>query len=100
MQKNKIDKSSNESTTLQEWSLLDLDLTEVNFGPKMTYDKESNFMTTHSIFRMDHVKYIEDLFESLQGYGKFVLLMVFKKGNEKVIEFCFLEKDIIVRRVK
>ena len=56
----------------------------------------NSIIATHSVYYMNHVNYLKNLFESIPDYKKIVLFLVLIKNDVNLLtEYCFLKIDCI-----
>ena len=85
-----IDKNTKYSASSTDWTFLNLDHTEPKYGNKLDYDQIdatladkcfSKSLITLSAYKMDHVNYFKEMFESIPDYKKIKLLSFLIKND-------------------
>ena len=100
----KIATNDRYSDTSTQWTLVNLNFTEENYGIRLIYDQKdtphanicfSKITIEHSIFSMNNPNYFEDKFESITDYRKTVLLTLINDDKNLLKERGFSKNDII-----
>ena len=90
-----IAKNTQYSVSSTECSLLILDFTVENCGIKIIYDQIdsphadmcfSNITITPSVYKMNNSKYFKEIIESIQGFGKIVLLLLLFQNDKNLLK--------------
>ena len=87
------------SDSATDWTLVPLTFTVENYGTKLYYDQIdtphaimcfSKITISHSVYWLDHVIFLIDLFKSKPDFRKWVLLVfLFENDNDLLIECGF-----------